>query len=343
VRGCACCGRRAWCSRTSEASMKRAMKRALLVADVVNWAWGFRAADLSEYAPDGIEVTVAVQADVKQHDPRKYDAVYWMPWQFPDWRFLDRCHRKVTLLTCNGLQFDGIDDTNWQSWVYTQNRGSQRARENLPKFDAVIAVNQRLHEASKRHNRETYLVPSAVNTELFTPGPPAHGHKLKVGWCASPRGERSVKGHKEVLAPLVDRTFDKYDWVTNTRDYRDALTREQMVAWYHGIDVFVCTSINEGTPSPVFEAASCGRAVISTDVGCVADWKLPHSLDLVTGTYRNQKEAGAIIEATAARLAFFDGNRDIMHNVGQDLRKSVEAEYSYRTLAPRYYRAILGE
>lgn len=322
--------------------------KVLLVADVINWCWGFRATDLSNHAPDGVEAVVTVQADVKKHDPAKYDAVYWMPWQFPDWSWLDRCKRRVTLLTCNGLQFDRVDDTNWQSWVYTPNRGSQSAGENLPRFNAVVAVNRQLHEACKRHNPNTHLVPSPVNIDLFTPGrimefPPLQDRKLRVGWCASPRGHRSVKGYKEVLLPLVERTFEKYDWVTNTRDYRDALTREQMVEWYHGIDVLVCTSINEGTPSPIFEAAACGRAIISTDVGCVADWELPHLQDVVTGTYYNQAGADRIIEATVDRLDRFDRNRSLMDAMGFDLRRSVEQNYSYCVLAPRYFEAILGE
>ena len=319
------------------------MLRVLLCCDVANWAWGFRARDLQSHAPVGCHVDVTVQADVKKHDPAFYDTVYWMPWQFPDWGWLDRCRRKVTLLTCNGLEFDCVNDDDWDTWVYTPNRGSQRASENVPRFDAVVAVNRRLYAAVNKHNGNRYLVPSPVNVDLFSPGPPPQDRKLRVGWCASPRGKRSVKGYKEVLAPLMDRTFGKYDWVTNTRDYRDALTREEMVAWYHAIDVLVCTSINEGTPSPIFESASCARAIISTDVGCVADWKLPHELDLITGTYRNQREAEQVIEATAARLEHFDHHRDTLARVGQQLRESVVQEYSYQVLAPKYYELILGQ
>ena len=37
------------------------------------------------------------------------------------------------------------------------------------------------------------------------------------------------------------------------------------------IDVYVCTSKNEGTPNPVLEAMACRVPVISTDVGVIPE------------------------------------------------------------------------
>lgn len=324
------------------------MPRVLLLYDVPNWTWGRRCEDLQAFRPAGVDADImgSDQADRKFRSDRSWvdhcDAVFDLNWTCGALDLTKAAKRGVGLVTCAGLLHDKATDEDWDTWVVTGLRNARAAAERLPQFDALIAVNRRLREEASRYNPNTYLVPSPVNTDFYTPGPPPQDRKLRVGWCASPRGIRSVKGHKEVLAPLMDRTFNKYDWVTNTRDYRDALTREQMVAWYHGIDVLVCTSINEGTPSPIFEAASCGRAILSTDVGCVADWKLPHELDLITGTYRNRREAEQVIEATAARLEHFDRHRDALAIAGQQLRESVVHDYSYQVLAPRYYEAILG-
>ena len=324
------------------------MSKVLLLYDVPNWTWGRRCQDLKQFRPPGIEAETMAGGDAgKQHgqNPRwheQFDAVFDLNWTCGALNLTEATKRGVGLVTCNGLLYDAVDEANWDTWVVTGLRNAEAASRRLMWFDSLIAVNRRLHEEVSRYNPNTHLVPSPVNTDFYTPGPPPQDRKLRVGWCASPRGKRSVKGHKEVLSPLMDRTFDRYDWVVNTRDYRDALVRKEMVAWYHDIDVLVCTSINEGTPSPVFEAASCGRAIISTDVGCVADWKLPHELDLVTGTYRDREGADRVIEATAVRLDRFDRNRGIMEAVGRDLRKSVEADYSYRVLAPKYYEVILG-
>ena len=324
------------------------MSKVLLLYDVPNWTWGRRCQDLQAHAPASCDVKIMAGSDAaRQHGRnsswhKQWDAVFDLNWTCGALDLTNAAKRGVGLVTCAGLLYDEASDADWDTWVVTGLRNAKAAAERLPQFNALIAVNRRLYAETLRYNTNTYLIPSPVNADFYTPGPPPQDRKLRVGWCASPRGHRSVKGYKEVLAPLMDSTSSKYDWVTNTRDYRDALTREQMVAWYHDIDVLICTSINEGTPSPIFESASCARAIISTNVGCVADWKLPHELDLITGTYRNQREAEQVIEATAARLEHFDRHRDTVALVGQQLRESVVQEYSYQVLAPRYYKAILG-
>ena len=42
-----------------------------------------------------------------------------------------------------------------------------------------------------------------------------------------------------------------------------------MAKFYNSIGTLICFSESEGTPNPVLEAAMCGRAIISTNVGNV--------------------------------------------------------------------------
>ena len=44
-----------------------------------------------------------------------------------------------------------------------------------------------------------------------------------------------------------------------------------MPEYYSKIDLYICASINEGTPNPILEAMACGIPVISTDVGIVKE------------------------------------------------------------------------
>ena len=44
-----------------------------------------------------------------------------------------------------------------------------------------------------------------------------------------------------------------------------------MPEYYNKIDLYICASLNEGTPNPVLEAMACGVPVISTDVGIVPE------------------------------------------------------------------------
>ena len=49
------------------------------------------------------------------------------------------------------------------------------------------------------------------------------------------------------------------------------LPRGEMPAWYHEIDIYVCTSRAEGTPLPLLEAMASGKIVITTSVGIVPE------------------------------------------------------------------------
>lgn len=60
------------------------------------------------------------------------------------------------------------------------------------------------------------------------------------------------------------------------------ITREQMAAWYRGLDILSCCSYGEGFGLPLIEAQACGTPVVTTDASamtelCGAGW-------LVSGT-----------------------------------------------------------
>jgi len=44
-----------------------------------------------------------------------------------------------------------------------------------------------------------------------------------------------------------------------------------MHQYYAGIHVYVCGSASEGFHFPFLEAAACGRAIVTFDVGCARD------------------------------------------------------------------------
>jgi glycosyltransferase involved in cell wall biosynthesis len=46
---------------------------------------------------------------------------------------------------------------------------------------------------------------------------------------------------------------------------------EDMTSVYHGLDMVVLTSLNEGTPLSIIEAQFCGKPIIASNVGGVKD------------------------------------------------------------------------
>ncbi len=67
------------------------------------------------------------------------------------------------------------------------------------------------------------------------------------------------------------RLLDQYE-ITSLCKLIPKVTRDEIVSYYHGADVFVMTSIQEGFPVSALEAWSCGLPVFSTKCGGVEDF-----------------------------------------------------------------------
>ncbi len=327
------------------------MSRVLLVYDVKGWAWYYRACDLQTFAPPQYTVDIVPIAEFNQWGPgraSKYDAVFNFSWTTCNIPLTRHAGRSVALLTCNGIAYDEMSEDNWDSWATTPSRRRSRAANRLRAFDGIIAVNERLAAEARSLGANVTLIPSGVNTDVFHPcrlrdrEPRRDGSQLVVGWCGNPRGKRSVKGMEQILKPLMVRLgSDKFDWQINDRNHENAISRSNMSEWYRGLGVLICTSINEGTPSPVFEAASSGIAVLSTDVGMVTDWGTMREMKLIAPAYRNSSTAAVTIDWFERRLLELHANADMCHGLGLALNLECFRSFSYQEdIAKRYLECI---
>lgn len=98
---------------------------------------------------------------------------------------------------------------------------------------------------------------------------------LTVGWVGNSEWNKGNdhKGINTVIKPAVENLRKKgYRIELLTSDKVDRhIPISEMVNYYEKIDIYVCASINEGTPNPILESAACGVPIISTDVGIVKD------------------------------------------------------------------------
>lgn len=336
------------------------MKKVVIVFDVCGWAWHRRAQDIQAFAPPEYEVDIHNEtAFFARYDGpaiSEPDAIFFMSWASSPTKLLIRAQRIVTLVTSSGPLYDHIDDADWRTRIITGSRNKPRAMTRLPPLNGVICVNRELASSVEPYARPTYLIPSGVNCDVYHSGKPPDNEKFTVGWCGNPTPTRkgySVKGYDEVLVPLM-KLRPNWNWSLNTRNHHRALGREEMAAWYRTLDAFVCTSICEGTPSPVFEAAASGVPIVSTDVGCVADWNfpglpdwcpdIPHGAGLIVPSYHDATGAERTIEHISAILDELESKTvDDRVMIGSVLRRSLIADYHYDTISPRYLRAITGE
>lgn len=100
---------------------------------------------------------------------------------------------------------------------------------------------------------------------------------LKIGWVGNSKFYNpyveDLKGLETIIKPTIEEL--KSEGYKIEEYFADKQVRmipfEQMPEYYNEIDIYICASLNEGTPNPVLEAMACGVPVISTDVGIVKE------------------------------------------------------------------------
>ena len=111
-----------------------------------------------------------------------------------------------------------------------------------------------------------------INLERFNN---VEERELVVGWVGNSNwnGAKDHKGINTIIKPAIEELRKEgYKIKLETIDKEENfVAHDDMPEFYKTIDVYVCASINEGTPNPVLEAMACGTAIISTDVGIVPE------------------------------------------------------------------------
>ncbi len=122
------------------------------------------------------------------------------------------------------------------------------------------------------------VITDGVDLELFYPkniDRIGEKHTIKIGWVGNSQWNKGIdhKGINTIIKPAVDILKKQgYDIELLTSDKIDKhIPINEMVNYYEKIDIYICASLNEGTPNPVLEAMACGIPVISTNVGIVKD------------------------------------------------------------------------
>lgn len=137
---------------------------------------------------------------------------------------------------------------------------------------------RKIYSASPHLFAPDAVLVDGVDLQRFQPSAkttPDDG-KLRVGWVGNSdwgtHKAPDMKGFHGVFRPAMQVMEASNlavqivaDRATTPVAYCD------MPAYYHQIDVMVCSSLIEGTPNPVLEAMASGVAVISTDVGVVRE------------------------------------------------------------------------
>ena len=114
------------------------------------------------------------------------------------------------------------------------------------------------------------------------------------------------------------------------KNYTNALSYDKMPEWYNGINCLICTSLYEGCPLPVLEAASCGKAIVSTKVGIV-----PELLNNYINPPQSRKDVNRVINEFEKKILFYRDNGNVCELDGNYNRRLVK-KFDWENIIERW-------
>jgi len=306
------------------------MKPLLLVSDVKNWAFDVIANGLKPY----IDFDLLYTSDtprITKADIAKYKETHIFNW-------------------LGAQSFAGMPGVSAgvHQHGYTMKWGKQ-AKKYIPKFEKMVGISKEICEDIKKWNPNTTYIPNGVDPELFTPFD--NTEELTIGWCGQKtkggfgeiKGKEGykwdIKGFELILKPLFVRLNigqRNVKFKVNCADYKKCLSREEMAEWYDDIDIFICTSIYEGGPLPVLEAASAGKPIISTRVGIVPEL-IDHGFSgYLIDAPRNRGQLPDIISEFETYINILIADKDMRQAMGRRNRAEIVKNWTWKHQAEKW-------
>lgn len=312
--------------------------RVAILADHPSWAQALHAEGLRKHAPTGFSVSTHLLSDPL---PTDAEAVYTIN--------VASCRRipgkrVATCVASHAWMHFTNDPQNWRTRGVNPMRNRTVGQKFIENADSVVCRNMALWQWASSVHHNARRIPAGIDTDLWNPVGRQHRHaKLRVGWSGqvNPDMAGRFKGYNEVWLPLKSLLSGRYEFVENSRTAAEALSWTEMADWYRSLDIFICTATAEGTPNGPMCAAACGCAVVSTDVGQIADWAAMHNLGLIVPDYGNEIQAQAVIQAIETRLERLADSLE-RQRVADTLVDSIFTEYDYRVLSPKTLAFVCG-
>ena len=125
-------------------------------------------------------------------------------------------------------------------------------------------------------------------------------------------------------------------------DATNAIPHSEMPDFYKRIDVLICTSMFEGCPLPVLEAASSGKPVISTRVGIVPELIKHGENGFIVDTPHKCSEIEKTIKQFEEHIMALKYNRSMCADMGFKNREAVVREFDWGKIIPLWEKFFSG-
>lgn len=307
--------------------------RVLIRYDVDGWAFHKRALGLKRYHPEGWEVVIA--PDSRVPESTRWDIALMLDAQADSLMYQNS--RVIRHVGSHAWMYDKSED--WRSRGVNPNRCYKRAHDIASGVHAVGVYNTAQQRFFSKYHNNIILSPYCPDLALFTRDDRKPNDKLRVGWCQQVSGGlNSFKGLSDVLVPIVATVGNAVDWSVLTPEAKACLATDELVCWYQSIDIFLCTSSAEGGPHGPFEASACGAAVLSTNVGQVADWKIEGKFI----DYKDREEADEVVREMASTILHFANNRELLPEFAMRQRQILVESFNPAVEYPKHLEAMVA-
>jgi len=297
----------------------------LLVADVPGWAWDYKAQALIKNLPE-FQLHKTYSSYYHPGMTKAFDGVFFFGW--------------------NEIQGDPRQLLSSISSHNYYLLDKDLASRLIPQFKGLVTVSKELYKLIKEINPNTFCAPNGVDHKLFVPNKPSEKKKLVVGWVGQKLDSSAglsgrpydVKGYHLIMKEIMKRLENEknIEFKINDNTHHNGVHLEKMAEFYHDVDVQLCTSFAEGTPNPLFEAAACGTALISTMVGCAPELISDSFNGFLVESYNKEEECEDRVDTFIKHLLYLKDNKDVCRDMGKRSREIIEKSWTWEQRAKQY-------
>jgi glycosyltransferase involved in cell wall biosynthesis len=248
------------------AMTEQRVPRILAIADRPGWAIDNKTQNLQRALDGRFEIVKRFQHEVIEDDISAADIVlifYWLELlkiPLPE-SVLARSSKRLLIGICGHAELSG--------------ERRVRGLAALRRLAHAVFVNNRSleHEFAPLFDVPVHYTPNGVDTTFFRPAPEPLKRRIgeiRVGWAGSLGNfGPEQRGFHDVIEPAIG-AVPGATLLAAIREQRWR-SRDEMLDFYRGLDVYVCASRSEGTPNPCMEAAACGVPLVTTRVGSMPE------------------------------------------------------------------------
>ncbi|MGN7356952.1 glycosyltransferase family 4 protein [Paenibacillus sp. SAF-054] len=309
----------------------------LLIYDVDWWILGKTAKVIQLHQPDltlisAAELDSLIQTVGSEEVNRRYSSICAMCLGIAAWAIFK--HIRIDASAAVSYYYFSRNYETFREWKDPVLPDPDFLRLVLSRIPVIGAMNTKLAAVLKdiAPNAEVHFIGHFVDTDKFTPAVSRRdsSQPLVIGW-AGDKAKKS-KNYESLLQPI--KQYFKHDSGVQFLETSGEYAYDDMPLFYHGLDLLLMTSANEGGGAPALEAFACGKPVLSTNVGYIKEAAHRDAHPLIL----DSDDPGAFIETIQAWM----NRRGELEAIGMKCRSEMEMRWSIDTAVHHWTRHLFG-